>query len=248
MTVKRQGGDDNLTVFSAEMRLVFLCARTSADEAQIQSHCSSHEIDWSRFLRLVRDHHVVSLANLNLSRAATPLAPVETLSKLREQTQFIAGRNMFLVRELLSVSSRLSEQKIRMIAFKGPMLAAGVYGSLALRSCGDLDLLVREEDVQQIKKSMVATGMRPIFPTSTPQEIEYLLSLDEETERAYFRSHWEYHLLRDDWLNIDLHWRIMPPEMSLHFDHDELWRRSTPLSVAGQSIPGLSMEDQLLVL
>ena len=34
-----------------------------------------------------------------------------------------------------------------MIVYKGPALATALYGNVALRTFGDLDLLIREKDI-----------------------------------------------------------------------------------------------------
>ncbi len=50
--------------------------------------------------------------------------------------------------------------------------------------------------------------------------------MDDATEQRYLKLNCEYHFLRrSDLLNIDLHWRINPPEMALDYDEHGLFDR-----------------------
>lgn len=121
--------------------------------------------------------------------------------------------------------------------YKGAVLAQMLYGDVAARQFGDLDLLVRRRDVAAGKSAL--------------QEIGYTcaLQLSEDEERAYVRSGYEYVFDRGCEKNlIELHWRIVPRFYAVEFDIDALFERSVAVQLAGRSVATLGPEDLLLVL
>jgi hypothetical protein len=80
-----------------------------------------------------------------LNSVCSDAVPKPTLEELREHFYANAGRDLFLGKELIKVLHLLESHEIRAIAYKGPTLAVSVYGNLAFREFGDLDILVREQ-------------------------------------------------------------------------------------------------------
>ena len=83
-----------------------------------------------------------------------------TLEELREHFYANAGRNLFLAKELIKLLHLFSAHEISAIPYKGPVLAVSVYGNLAFREFGDLDILVRERDYQTAQHLLSAQGYR----------------------------------------------------------------------------------------
>ena len=228
----------------AEMALLLASARSHPAAPDI-TDALSRPIHWDRFLSLARSHHVVPLVQKSIGH----LVPDDVNQQLRGLLNVQARRAMFLVAELVKLIELLDSHGITAVPFKGSVLAMQAYGNLALRQCGDLDLLVRRRDVRKAKELLIARGHELIFPNSSPREAAFLASMDQAAEANYLRWHCEYHLIRPaDHLNIDLHWRINPPEMSLPFDEDALFGRLEPMNLAGRRIMRMSAADTLLVL
>jgi len=124
--------------------------------------------------------------------------------------------------------------------YKGPVLAASVYGDLALRQFSDLDILVCERDVPRAKELLLSQGYRSH------------IQLSGEQESTYLQSHREYQFVRDDdrvmvelqW-GITAHWQIMS---SFPLDFEYLWDRLKAVSLAGTTVRTLAPEDLLLIL
>ena len=53
-----------------------------------------------------------------------------------------------------------------MIPYKGPVLSTSIYHDLALRSFGDLDILVHEHEVLRVLDLLVSYGYEIIRPNS----------------------------------------------------------------------------------
>ena len=86
--------------------------------------------------------------------------PKPILEELREHFYANAGRNLFLAKELIKLLHLLESHEIPAIAYKGPMLAVSVYGNLAFRQFGDLDILVQERDYETARHLLMSQGFR----------------------------------------------------------------------------------------
>lgn len=119
------------------------------------------------------------------------------------------------------------------VPFKGPVIAAGIYGNLGLRTIGDLDILVRKEHGAAAKKLLMSLGFRP---------------------EPGCQTSWESHLVRQDGqVMVDLHWAITTRDLrevsdcSFELDLDSVWRRLERVPLAGASVRHFSAEDLLLI-
>ena len=158
------------------------------------------------------------------------LVPVEVLDQLRLEYHANSARSMDLVEKLLKILDLFEQHGIDVISFKGPVLAVAVYGDLALRVMGDLDLLVRKEDVPGANDLLCSQGFQP----------EYLL--DGFERNTNLQGPGACHFMGGK-TNIDLHWQIAPRIFTYDFDSDGYWSRLQPVSIGRKEIPVLSMGD-----
>jgi len=63
-----------------------------------------------------------------------------------------------LTAELFRILERFASEGIATLVIKGPVLAVQAYGDPAIRSYGDLDLLVRQADIRRATELMSAAG------------------------------------------------------------------------------------------
>ena len=230
-----------------ELRLLLACART--DSRIVEQTTLLEGVDWPKFLELARSHHVTPLMNKSIALLPAGAVPQDVRDGLRDTTTYVTRRNLFLLGELVRVANLLDQHQIPLLPFKGPVLALQAYRELSLRQCGDLDVLVRPADVPLAKKVLLDSGLEQFFPTSTPRETEFLKSMNPREEAYYIDAHSEYHLVRaKDRLNIDLHWRLNPPEMRVSFSEAELWGRLESFLLAGRQVLRLAPADSLLLL
>jgi hypothetical protein len=138
---------------------------------------------------------------------------------------------------LLTLLQRLERQSIAAIPLKGPVLAASVYGHIALRQCGDLDILVPQRHVLQAKESLISEGYRPMRQFGDAQEA------------AHLQSFHAYSLVREDGrAAVDLHWTVMPSYFAVPLDPKGLWERLEPIDLMGTAVLSLPLEDVRLFL
>jgi hypothetical protein len=123
------------------------------------------------------------------------------------------------------------------IPYKGPVLAALVYGDVGLRRFADLDVLVRRGDVPRAKAALGELGYAP------------RLRLTPGEERAYLGSQCEYAFDRARGrLTVEIHWDVVPPDFAVRLDLDRLWDAARAASVGDGVVRVPAPEDLLLVL
>jgi len=195
------------------------------------------DIDWTYLIQTAFQHGMLPLLYRGLSSVCPEAVPYATLALLRDHFHRNARRNLFLTAELIKLVKLFEEHGILVVPFKGPVLAASVYGSLSLREFVDLDILVPERDVLRAKDLLISHGFQ-----QDPQ-------LTDGQEAAFLRSGCELEFVRDDGaVTIDLHWDFTVRGFSFSFELDRLWERLETVSLAGKKILSLSPADLLLLL
>ena len=217
-----------MNTFRPEVRLLLECARTRPDAqgANRIKSLLSNDIEWPYLLGMARGHGVMPLLYRTLNSACSDAVPKATLEELREHYYANAGRNLFLTKELLRVLHLLEAHGIPCIPYKGPVLAASVYGNLAFREFGDLDILVRERDYESAQRLFIDLGFR--------------LTLEHEWESEFVDE--------SGTVAVDLHRRIAPHEFPSPLTFDYLCKRLQPVALLGGTAATLCPEDTLLML
>src|SRR4029453_11950155 len=86
------------------------------------------EIDWGFLIQSAHYHRVVPLLYRTLSRVSPGLVPEHAMATLRKKFQANTQHNLFLCSELIQILDLFDRQQVRAIPYKGPMLAAVLYG------------------------------------------------------------------------------------------------------------------------
>lgn len=224
---------------SPEVQLLLCCARTQLDSAQAEQikGLLRQELDWPDLIRTAQRHGLMPLLYHTLSRTYPHLVPPPVLNQLAARFQDNAGRNIALTKELLRLLKLLESHGIPAIPYKGPALAATVYGDISLRPFSDLDILVRKRDVLKAKALLQGEGYHP-----QPE-------LNQRQEAVLLRVKNAYQLKRgDSKITLELHWDITPRYFSFQPDLDAIWKRLEPIPFMGTTVQALPAETLLLIL
>lgn len=223
-----------------EHELLLLSARVQLDadgRARLRDLVAT-DLDWPLVTDTARRHGVAPLVYHVLVDTKTVRPDDERLRALRQRYFLNSGNSVMLTRELTGILLLLKNAGITAIPYKGPALAALLYGNLAVREFTDLDVLVRPKDALAAKDLLIGRGYQLEMPLTPAQaralvraKAEYFLRLDRE--------------IRSGRVALELHWRI-PATCPL--DHDALWRRLQPVRILDQAWPHFAPEDLLLIL
>ncbi|WP_028585102.1 nucleotidyltransferase domain-containing protein [Desulfogranum mediterraneum] len=147
----------------AETEIVLLCCRSSVTEknlGKIRSIVDFQTIDWEQLLVLASKHRIFPLLYTHLKQIPIHV-PGYVLDDLRTLYKITAIHNLFYSQTLLKLLDHFSQHEIKALPFKGPVLAESVYGSYALRSYGDLDILVSAAQLRQAVEVLCRLGYLP---------------------------------------------------------------------------------------
>ena len=221
-----------------EHELLLCCARTSRTSeigARIKS-LLKEELDWEYLLLTAHVHGMAPLLYWHLDAARPEGVPEDAFDRLQRHFRANSLQNLFLAGELVRLLKVFGAHGVPAVPYKGPALAASVYGNLALRQFIDLDVIVHRRDVPTAKELLVSLGYRPQYRLTPAQEA------------ALLGSRGTYVFTRcDEKSTVELHWEIVE-HFSSPLDLDQLRGRLGDVSLGGELIPVLSPEDTLLVL
>jgi Uncharacterised nucleotidyltransferase len=101
--------------------------------------------EWERLIALALRHKVAPVVYVRLKGHGLTPTP-KAAERLRQIHLASATRNLRLFQELGNILSALQAANLPVIPLKGACLAETVYGNIALRPMGDVDLLVKPDD------------------------------------------------------------------------------------------------------
>lgn len=175
-----------------------------------------NSIDWNRLLVLAESHSVLPVFCRNYA-GDLPDIFVDSFRRQWASSAFMAA-------ELEGLLGQFNREEIPVLPLKGPLLADLLYGSLSLRACDDLDLLVRPEDFARAGSVLGKCGFLSLY------------------------DHGNYHhgFLRDGTF-VELHFRVASPSLP-PLDLDGAWARTRAFTFRSQATRVLAMPDMMLYL
>lgn len=226
---------------SPEAQILLACARldlTDADRDGLAQALAPGR-DWGWLTDLAERHGLRPLLYRHLDAEAAERVPRQTLVDLWTHYERRALTNRLMAEELLRVLGALEQAGIPALPYKGPVLAASLYGDVALREFGDLDILLRPHQVLAAKAVLQAHGYHPLY------------DLTPAVEAAFLASRAQYHLVMvhgESSISVELHWMSDPDFPVEHIDDERWWAELGQVAVAGGRVPCFSNRELMLVL
>jgi len=215
-------------------QFLLACLRTSlgrSGDGMVDPPLS--EGDWDELLRQSGRHGITPLLYHRVRTVHSNVSMPSTVVAIMRQAYLEnAARNLKLYLNLGLVLKRLHLEQIPVIALKGAHLAELVYTNRALRFMGDLDLLVKQDDLMQVDAILLEIGC-------TPNEQHRIVGKDN--------NEFVYVMPKRD-VSLEIHWRLLSSQFPFSIDTVGLWERSRPALIAGVDVAVLCPEDLLLHL
>lgn len=197
---------------------------------------SGSVIEWDLLLRLA-DHHGVQPILAQYLMSIGEHVPFKTLERIKRLYQINVHKVLLLSREFARIVDCLSRADIEFMPYKGLALAETIYGDVALRQSGDVDLLIHAADLTRVREAVTGLEYSPHQP------------LLPDEEEAYLRSGYECAFDGPLGKNLlEVQWAIQPRFYAVDLGVDQLFRRAVKATVVGAEIKTLSPEDSFLVL
>ena len=218
-----------------EWRVLIAACRPERNQEEIGSLLQI-PIEWNDLFALAECHGALPLLHEALVPFQSSVGQ-EMFGRLKSKHQKNLHKAMMLSRELIQIQDALAEAGVEAMPYKGLPLAEMVYGDIALRQTGDIDLLIRPEDVARARDALRTLNYSP------HQE------LPARQEQAYLQSGYEYVFDAPAGRNLlEIQWAIQPRFYAVDLDIDELFERGIAATVAGRATKTPSLEDLFVIL
>jgi hypothetical protein len=222
----------------AEEELLLCCARKQLDEKNAkQLHALiQKDIEWSYLFRLARDHWITPLLYWHLKAADDGAVPRSVMEALKQDFQYNFKRCLFLIGELRQIVELFAANGIRVLPYKGAVLAQYAYGNVALRAFSDLDILIEKRDFYKIKALLLSIGY------------ERREKFNETQERICALANYEFgfkHSSRST--QVEIQWAVWRQGLSLTPFQMGLWERAAATTLFGTDMLVMPPEDMLLL-
>lgn len=222
---------------SPDLQLAVACSWIAPEpwedrqNAKVASICDAG-VDWGAFLQQV-DRHGIAVQALSVLRRCKGLdVPEDVYGALKARNKRITVRSFMQTGELIRISRLLKAHDIDMIALKGVVLSQRLYGSPHVRTSGDIDVLVRPEDLAAVDRLLVGIGYRNVDDLT-----------ERQTDAFLVRSHHLNYVREENGQHLELHWQS-------HFwsrdDMEELWQNRKTITLSGEQLAFL--DDPALFL
>jgi hypothetical protein len=194
-------------------------------------------VDWDVLSSLARRHGVALLVHRHLSRDAADLCPAPVLESFASKARAVAALNVMRTAELAELLPGLEEAGCGPVVVKGPALAVAVYGDLASRPFGDVDVVVEPGTRSRACDLLESRGYVPLPP------------FPRRWQEAWRRSTHEQLFVREGSpLSVDLHWDLTPPGYACSMSLPEVRPRLARVHAGACDAWTLGPEDTLLFL
>lgn len=152
----------DMAAFANEWAFLRECVSASRNRTRLTQLLS--EVDWPRLLLLAEEHGVTARLAGCLNDCEASVVPSAIQQTLFERLRTLSVLTLALTAELFRLLEIFAAHGISALVIKGPVLAVQAYGDPSLRSYGDLDLLVRQQDIRRATETMMASGYQAAVP------------------------------------------------------------------------------------
>lgn len=193
-------------------------------------------IDWVLFYNLVQKHRNYPIVYKNLKKFENCIPDSSILEKLKILYNRNAVLSLRLTSLLIKTIALLKENNVQAIPLKGPALSQTLYGSIALRTYSDIDILIDVQDLNKAIEVLLHEGYKTRYDHGS-------ISSKKKNSIIKNQHHISFNL---DQMSVELHWTYS--SMSYKRDFSHLWNETRTVRVAGHDIKAMSCEEEFLYL
>lgn len=226
----------DVTSFSTELRLLLdvisLNSKTTKNSINIQYY---KELNWDHFIELVIHHRVYPTIYKTIKNSGEDIIPQYVVRKLANLFQKNTFKMLHLSAEMYQLNDLFTQDEIRTIFLKGPVLAREVYGDISLRTCGDLDILIPIKELEKADNILTNQGFI---------KDDYILTVLNDWK---WRHHHVTYFHHEKGIKVEIHWKLNPGLVK-EPSFNDIWERKRKSSAANYPLYCLGEEDLFLFL
>lgn len=197
----------------------------------------AQDVDWSYLLELAYREGMAPLIHDTLIQTPFQSISQVPISKFHYMYSVAQRRNNRAYLQLQEVLHGLQSEGIEAIVLKGAVLAKQVYQDTGLRPFKDIDILVRERDLNRAHAKLRSLGYQ-INRKGDPIPVPSDSDLRYRAARQYFHT-------EKDLLSIDLYWQLARYPYIVPIDYRGLWDRASTVNLGDFHARALSPEDTI---
>jgi hypothetical protein len=222
-----------------EAELLLACARVglTPDRAERIHALLQEDLDWAAIMEQAIAHGTLALLYQSLQHVGVDAVPQAVMDQLRTYFHSMAQHNLRLTHELVKLLELFETHEIQAIPYKGPAVAAALYGSILLRQYSDLDIIVAPEHRDQVTALLLARGY------------ELWMEMTDAQKTAHeHESHADTFVHPTSEIAVDLHWSLAQRRFAIALAPDHLWGRLEPVALPGKTVNSIPVAELLLIL
>ncbi|MFA5383166.1 MAG: nucleotidyltransferase family protein [Eubacteriales bacterium] len=228
-----------ISKFPPELQLMLASANSDMNRTK---YLLQQSINWNKFLYLADYHRVYTFVYKTFSRLDKELVPKHILDALRQTCQDNTLSALRITSEMVRIRMLFEDHNIRAVVLKGVPLSWYLYGDIAFRPSGDIDMLVTPDEFEQSTAILENEGYCKFSEYDKhnllPRQLQIYLKHHEHS------SHLKY-LNSEKRVLLEIHWKLSKCGNILPFPLEGNVKK---IVVAGNLLPVLTDEEWLLYL
>lgn len=193
------------------------------------------EVNWEIFIDLAMHHRVYPVLYNRLKVMDDSIVPCDVIEILFRQYKRNTFQMLHFSAEMEHVSKLFSDNQIKLLFLKGPILGHQLYGDISLRTSGDLDVLIPIDELEKAEQLLLEQGYK---------KDDYFQTVLNDWK---WRHHHITYIHPGKLIKLEIHWRMHPgPGKEPNFD--ELWERKSKSRFTSFPTYTLNKEDLFLYL
>lgn len=183
------------------------------------------ELNWSELIEECKQHQISSLLYYGISKKSLKNIDNDIVERLKKETFMSGVYQINHIKQISKILSIFNENNISTIVLKG-LVVRDLYPKSELRTMGDADILVHENDLNNVINILKNEG--------------YMECAKCEYDIVFSRGN----------SRIEVHWTLVNEEM---FDgisefKDEIWRNAVEVNIGDSKALSMCDEDLLIYL
>lgn len=237
------------TSCSTEIELIFRCLRWVVSPplrplALTLDRTDLRRLNWQNIIEIGDTHRVLGFVAFALEQTGSwnQLKPAvrSCLTQSMLRTEF---QNRTKLNKFKKIHRIFSEKGIPVIPLKGVDLSVRIYGDMPFRPMGDIDLLIRENDLPETSAFLFSKGFR--LRTDPPMKNRWHNRFYPEDSTPFDQHPCGRRSFEKDGLDLDIHWNptYQIGGRSVGMDPESAWQKARTGSVLEEKVLLLSPED-----
>jgi hypothetical protein len=235
MVVVEGASVTSVRAVSAEFDLLCPMVRPRPDLTRVRERIAAG-IDFEILFEMAGAHGIRPMLLLAIAALSGQGVPGTIRASLRYFQRTHLARVLSQSEEVCRVARLFAAGGVPFAVFKGPVLAAYLYGELSHREFSDIDVIVPPEHMAKAETLLASLG--------------YGNRQGDRAFRQAFLAHQrQYAFVRPEFDSaIDLHWHFSGLHLPFPVQPDEIWPSLVSVQVGSCTVPSLSDVDLALML